>query len=414
MIPSYLSFNVLYFVIVVLNHLLFEVESFTPLGRLAHTSVLVENKLYFLGGVINDPLKASNGLFYLDVSKQFDVSTPPWVDPTITIPFGSSYATVAMRNINNKPTIYLIGGFNAPLLSTLDLNTSKWSKPFFKDEPLTRSGMKSVIDDTGKIYIYGGIHYSSPTYGIQYLDEMLILDTVGLSWSDGFTMNSPKDRFDFTATFLPNGIIVYIGGIIVAISGNKEVDIGEIKLYNTNLSIWTTELIFCKAPDGKVIVYGGVKSVGEIRQQVVPDLAVLNTNIKPFEWTVPSVSSGVKVPSLAYHTANLVGDYMIVAFGNITQKNSGPLENKNPNIYVMDIKSYTWVNTLNPPKLGSSSSSTTGSTSSSTTSKPGPMTIAGTTGGIATLIIIISVSYLLYRKKRTIIYAPQAKHAINC
>jgi hypothetical protein len=45
-------------------------------------------------------------------------------------------------------------------------------------------------------------------------------------------------------------------------------------------------------------------------------LAVLNTNIKPFEWTVPSVSSEVKqVPSLAYHTANLVGDYMIVAFG---------------------------------------------------------------------------------------------------
>ena len=35
-------------------------------------------------------------------------------------------------------------------------------------------------------------------------------------------------------------------------------------------------------------------------------------------------------------------------------------------------------------------------------------------GGIATVIIIISVSYLLYRRKRTVIYAPQAKHAINC
>jgi N-acetylneuraminic acid mutarotase len=243
MIPSYLSFNVLYFVIVVLNHLLFEVESFTHTGRLAHTSVLVENKLYFIGGITNDSLKASNELFYLDVSKQFDVSTPPWVDPTITVPFRSSHATVAMRNVNNKPTIYLIGGFNAPLLSTLDLNTSKWSKPFFKEEPLTRSGMKSVIDDTGKIYIYGGIHYSSTSYEIRYLDEMLILDTVDLSWSDGFTMDSPKDRIDFTATFLPNGIIVYIGGIIVDISGNKEVDISEIKLYNTNLSIWTTEVL---------------------------------------------------------------------------------------------------------------------------------------------------------------------------
>ncbi|GBC02324.1 hypothetical protein RclHR1_04570011 [Rhizophagus clarus] len=400
-----IRFNVLYFVIVVLNHLLFEVESFTPLGRLAHTSVLVENKLYFIGGITNDPLKASKELFYLDVSKQFDVSTPPWVDTTITIPFRSSYATVAMRNVNNNPTIYLIGGFNAPLLSTLDLNTSKWSNPFFKEEPLTRSGMKSVIDDTGKIYIYGGIHYSSTSYGIQYLDEMLILDTVGLSWSDGFTMDSPKDRFDFTATLLPNGIIVYIGGIIVAISGNKEVDIGEIKLYDTNFSIWTTETAklvnpienryghtAVLAPDGKIIVYGGVKSI-DTRQQVAPDLAVLNTNIKPFEWTVPSVSSDVKqVPSLAYHTANLVGDYMIVAFGNITQKNSEPLENKNPNIYVMDIKSYTWVNTLETSKLGSTASATTsksGSTFSSTTSKPGPMTIA-----IITISVILGSNIL--------------------
>ncbi|PKC60509.1 hypothetical protein RhiirA1_425849 [Rhizophagus irregularis] len=40
--------------------------------------------------------------------------------------------------------------------------------------------------------------------------------------------------------------------------------------------------------------------------------------------------------------------------------------------------------------------------------------IGGTIGGIATIIIIVSVSYLLYRKKRTVIYAPQAKHAINC
>jgi hypothetical protein len=45
-------------------------------------------------------------------------------------------------------------------------------------------------------------------------------------------------------------------------------------------------------------------------------LAVLNTNIKPFEWTAPKVSSDVKqVPSLSYHTADLVGNYMIVAFG---------------------------------------------------------------------------------------------------
>ena len=48
--------------------------------------------------------------------------------------------------------------------------------------------------------------------------------------------------------------------------------------------------------------------------QVAPDLAVLNT--ETFEWTAPSVSSNIgKVPSLGVHTANIVGNYMIVAFG---------------------------------------------------------------------------------------------------
>jgi len=46
-------------------------------------------------------------------------------------------------------------------------------------------------------------------------------------------------------------------------------------------------------------------------------LAVLNTRTTPFEWTVPQVSSNVgEIPSLNSHTANLVENYMIVAFGN--------------------------------------------------------------------------------------------------
>jgi hypothetical protein len=246
MIPFYVSFNVnvLYlFIIFILNHLLLEVRSFTPLGRFAHTSVLVENKLYFLGGV-KDNAETSDEIFHLDVSKQFKASAPSWVEPTIKIPFRSSFANVAMSNINNEPTIYLLGGNNAAtLLSTLDLNTSKWNRPYTKGkEPISRIGMVSAIDDSGKIYSYGGI---SNSLDAQYLDEMIILNTVDLSWSYGSKTDSPKDRLAFTATFLPKGAaIVYIGGVIVAPSGVKEVDISEIKLYNISTSIWTTEVLY--------------------------------------------------------------------------------------------------------------------------------------------------------------------------
>jgi hypothetical protein len=72
-----------------------------------------------------------------------------------------------------------------------------------------------------------------------------------------------------------------------------------------------------KAPNGKIIIHGGSKLPGGNRNvKVTPDIAVLNTETEPFEWTVPSVLSNVgEVPSLAAHTANLVGNYMIAAFG---------------------------------------------------------------------------------------------------
>ena len=70
-----------------------------------------------------------------------------------------------------------------------------------------------------------------------------------------------------------------------------------------------------KAPNGKIIVYGGTTS-SNIPTPPIQVTAVLNTETEPFEWTAPLVSSNVgKVPSLTSHTANLVDNYMIVTFG---------------------------------------------------------------------------------------------------
>ena len=72
------------------------------------------------------------------------------------------------------------------------------------------------------------------------------------------------------------------------------------------------------ASDGRIIIYGGGKGIGVISSlRVAPDLIVLDTQKDPFEWTTPQVSSNIaeEVPSLVTHTANLVGNFMIVAFG---------------------------------------------------------------------------------------------------
>ena len=59
--------------------------------------------------------------------------------------------------------------------------------------------------------------------------------------------------------------------------------------------------------------------------------------------------------------------------GNITQPNGLPLANKNSKIYLLDIRSYTWVYTFEPSTSSNPSNSSTTSSNpsnSSTTSDP--------------------------------------------
>jgi hypothetical protein len=65
---------------------------------------------------------------------------------------------------------------------------------------------RSVCDmKTGKMYMFSG--NSAPI-----LNDMDVLNTWTFEWTIGSSVDAPEGRFDYTATLLPNGIIVYIGG----------------------------------------------------------------------------------------------------------------------------------------------------------------------------------------------------------
>ncbi|GES73686.1 hypothetical protein GLOIN_2v1876170 [Rhizophagus clarus] len=350
------------------QRLFFEVESYTPIGRLTHSSVFVGNNLYFLGGQYGNG-SISNEVFYLNLSQSFDVANPPWVDLTSTasIPFGSYFATVASNNVNNSLDIYLFGGVMIDIITQRDsftsfvykfnVNTSRWNVPSINGvTPKRRRKINGVIDDSGKIYIYGGVAdllVGSSTS--QFFDDLIIFNTIDSLWS---ISSSSIIRASYSATLLTNGIIVYIGGHEDL---DQIVDISKIVLYDTKSSTWTiktaklpNQMIDNRsahtavlAPNNKIIVFGGSKIANEIfSAKVSPDIIVLNTETEPFEWTTPTITSSIGTfPSLKGHTANLVGNYMIVAFGNITQPNAEPSET-NSNIYLMDIRNFTWVNSF--------------------------------------------------------------------
>ncbi|CAI2201044.1 15354_t:CDS:2, partial [Funneliformis geosporum] len=140
----------------------------------------------------------------------------------------------------------------------------------------------------------------------------------------------------------------------------------------------------------------------------VPDLFVLNMETEQFEFMVPPVN-GQLPPSLTAHTADIVGNYMVVAFGNITQPNASPLPLKNSNIYIMDIRNYTWVNsfevasaniTTNPDPTTNSSPTIVVANNSNSDLVTMKIIIAAI-GGTVGAVIIIACGFLFYRWNRS-------------
>ncbi|SRR6266498_1962637 len=247
---KYKTFNLCF--ILILYYLFFRVESFTPVGRIGHSSVLVGDKLYFFGGISDADVYGLNEVFYLDVSKSFNLADPPWVDLTQNagIQFKSCFGTVSLND--KEQTIYLFGGYMIGITTDKDafisnvhlfnLNSLTWNVPNIKGVPPKRRRMvNGVIDNAGKMYIFGG--YTDQAFdepGPTHINDMVILNTVGLSWS---TSNSPTTRSGYAAALLSSGVIVYVGGAeFVEVSGYREVDIKQIILFDTKSLTWSVKV----------------------------------------------------------------------------------------------------------------------------------------------------------------------------
>src|SRR5687767_14795176 len=84
--------------------------------RFAAVSVVVDNKLYILGGVsLEKPVTTPDSLFYVDLTKDFDVPNVPWVENNKS-PIGSAWSLGAVGG-SNKSTIFLFGGIMVNAIS---------------------------------------------------------------------------------------------------------------------------------------------------------------------------------------------------------------------------------------------------------------------------------------------------------
>ena len=189
--------------------------------------------MYVIGGGVSPTgtfatSKVSREVIYLDLSKDINSSSPPWVDYSQInpLPVLNSWAG-SCKDKDNK-TIYVFGGIivdintnnlitdNNKQLYVFDTVGKTWTTPNVTgtSAPTRRRNLQIVMDDSGKMYVFGGIS-DSATGGSSdiWLNDTTIFDSNLLTWTVVNASNPPTRRLDFTATYLPkNKLIIYIGG----------------------------------------------------------------------------------------------------------------------------------------------------------------------------------------------------------
>ncbi|RHZ75772.1 hypothetical protein Glove_209g23 [Diversispora epigaea] len=420
-------------------------SSFTPSPRYATSSILIGTRLYFFGGWAKDSDSIENcqsDVFYLDISNSFNIDDNnqniPWNDLTSTAEIPERICWHNSIKETNNNTIYLFGGITQnikskeltydTLLYKFDITSQKWSKPSLTGiSPGRRINLEIVQNnknDSENTYIFGGL----TTNKLMWFNDMNILETLKLTWLlvETSGIDIPPPQADFTATLLSNGIILYIGGR-KAVNGYgdkitfKKMD--QIWTYDTTKGYW--ELIIATgtipgvrvghsavlALDGRIIIYGG-KNDEILLTPAIPDLAVLDTSVSPFKWTIPKIKN-IPPPVLAHHTATLIESIIIIAFGNITRNTTLP-SGPSSNLYLLDISDYNWItkfnsfNSLTPTETYQSSTTTPTTSSYSSTESELPTFLSTNTalligsliGGITSIVVLLIIALLLFRRWR--------------
>ncbi|CAG8584417.1 2595_t:CDS:2, partial [Scutellospora calospora] len=306
-------------------------------------AVIMSNKIYYYGGWDSSILY---DIFYVDISNPFNnASNLPFTLQT-NLEQRGGYSAVVYKSL-----IVIFGGYNLSrnindlmiidetssspsvrtILSANDQNANSWPTP--------RKWMTAVIDSKAKMYVWGGTQSSRPDY--QTSDgTMYILDVTNYSWVSKTLPTQPIGRQKNTATLLPDGRIVMIGGIF-------NPDISQLDIYDTIASQWSRQkaTILARwshtatlATDGKsIIIFGGVSN----NTNATNGIAVLN--ITNYVWTsvFPSGNPPIQYPNS--HTAALYDDYIFFAFGIVGA-------NFINTVSILDISNnqYKWVDSFMP------------------------------------------------------------------
>ena len=190
-----------------------QLTSFKPKRRSFHTATLIDNKLYILQGQNLDNVNSTRReFFYLDASIPFNTKNLSWKDLSSTSIVPIHNGAASAKGGANDNTLFLYGGYSEAdgemaLVYTFNSQSNKWSIPkIIGDNTIRKQNLLGIVNNSGKMYLWAG----SIVLGVE-TNDMLILNTINLSWEKGSLVNVPPPRYNYGAVLLPDNNIIYIG-----------------------------------------------------------------------------------------------------------------------------------------------------------------------------------------------------------
>ncbi|CAG8784110.1 23183_t:CDS:2, partial [Gigaspora margarita] len=300
----------------------------------------------------------SDEVFSLSLSSQFSTSNPSYVDLSDTsarMKFGSEKGTAVLGGPSGV-NVYFIGGVqqNLTRLNEIDKNSN------------ITSNQTLMVEEINKTYnmTNQSVFFYQP-YGKSWLN---VLDQKECSRLDINAANVPSPRSHAAPVMLPN-------------VDADLIDMNEIPVFDTISSTWSY-----KYASQSILVQPRLAHTATL----MPDnneIIIIGGNSKPYEYS-ELITSGDKPPPLAFHIANLYQNYLIIAFGNITNYATEPAEISS-RIYLLDIQCKTWVMTFTPGRSICSNGLSIGS-GSNVSNGPG-INIGMIVGIIVGSIIVVAV-----------------------
>ncbi|ORZ17944.1 hypothetical protein BCR42DRAFT_412817 [Absidia repens] len=287
---------------------------------------------------------------------------------------------------------------------TYDCILSVWNSfRLPSDNYLNRQGASGTNLGNGLVYIWGGKrsrHQRFNESAVQLPSAMYQLDSIN-PWNSSLVHSAspnPPLRYSHTQTLVKGHLIVILGGFD-SLTGDA-VSMKDIWIFDTLLLHWkqvvatldndnkpanrSSHSQVLMSDDSSILIYGGYDGY-----HVFNDVAVLDT--RSWTWMVKNTSAVVQ--GRADHTATLIGNNMIVAFGFTGVSTSLTVMS---DVEVLDITTWSWTSYYIPsPGYPGNGETPGGESQINLHGTPSMTIVAGAvTGGVIVFVLVIMTLYI--------------------